>query len=114
MTRAKVHLRELGWRVHDVSLTHPYDFDCSRGEERLIVEVKGTTSAGSQIVITRNEVGAQRAHHPNNALIVVHSINLIRAPNLPTAEGGELVMITPWYIEDRQLEPIAFQYTTSG
>jgi hypothetical protein len=80
MQLAERHLGNLGWRVRDVSATHSYDFECTRNGEKLIVEVKGTTSTGDQIVITRNEVAIQRAHHPNNALVVVHSINLEPAP----------------------------------
>jgi hypothetical protein len=114
MAVAKVHLEGLGWRVRDVSSNQPYDFECTRGGERLIVEVKGTTSTGDQIVITRNEVAAQRAHFPNNALIVVHSVELMRASSSPEADGGELLMRTPWQIEEDRLRPLAFQYAVSG
>ena len=77
----------------------------------MIVEVKGTTSIGDQIVITRNEVAAHRARHPNNALIVVHSINLMRHPENPKADGGELLMLSPWNIQEDELRPLAFQYS---
>ena len=110
MVMAKRHLEDLGWRVRDVSLTRPYDFECARVGEQLVVEVKGTTSVGEQVVVTRNEVAAQRAHHPNNALILVHSIQLARVPE-PTATGGALQMISPWQIEDDRLQPLAFQYS---
>jgi hypothetical protein len=109
MTLAKEHLQKLGWHVRDVSATHPYDFECTEGDKKMIVEVKGTTSTGGEIVITRNEVEMQRARHPNNALIVVHSINLLRSSAPPKAQGGELLMCSPWKIEDSQLRPIAFR-----
>jgi MrcB-like, N-terminal domain/Domain of unknown function (DUF3883) len=111
MARAKAHLKNLGWRVRDVSSTHPYDFECTRGTEELIVEVKGTTSTGEQIVFTRNEVATHRARHPNNALIVVHSINLTRSFVDPKVNGGELLMWSPWTIEEERLRPLAFQYS---
>jgi hypothetical protein len=110
MTLAKAHLKRLGWRVGDVHSTHPYDFECTRGSEELIVEVKGTTSTGEQIVVTRNEVAIQRARHPNNALIVVHSINLTGSSVDPKVVGGELLMWCPWAIEESRLSPLAFQY----
>lgn len=112
MIRAKLHLEAQGWRVRDVSLTHSYDFECARASEKLIVEVKGTTTLGEQIIVTRNEVAAQRAHHPNNALILVHSIKLARTTE-PTATGGDVHMVSPWQIEDARLQPLAFQYSVS-
>jgi Domain of unknown function (DUF3883) len=111
MRLAKEHLERLQWRVRNVSSTRPYDFNCKRGSEDLIVEVKGTTSVGEQIVLTRNEVAVHRARYPNNALIIVHSINLKRAPDYPSVEGGEPVMVSPWEIEENRLRPLAFQYT---
>jgi len=111
MRLAKAHLESLQWRVRDVSATSPYDFECKRASDEMIVEVKGTTSTGEQIVLTKNEVAAHRARHPNNALIVVHSITLARNPDSPSADGGELLMLSPWEIVEAQLRPLAFQYT---
>lgn len=78
----------------------------------MIVEVKGTTSIGEKIVMTRNEVAAHRSHHPHNALIIVHSIDLQRLlPENPKADGGILLMLSPWEIVESQLRPLAFEYT---
>jgi hypothetical protein len=77
----------------------------------MIVEVKGTTSIGEQIVLTKNEVAVHRARHPNNALIIVYSITLTRTQDNPSAEGGELMMLSPWEIVGAQLRLLAFQYT---
>lgn len=111
MQLAKDHLESLQWRVRDVSATSPYDFVCKRGSEKLIVEVKGTTSTGEQIILTKNEVFAHLALHPNNALIVVHSIDLKSTSGKPKAEGGKLFMLSPWQIRESQLRPLTFQYT---
>jgi hypothetical protein len=62
-------LRKLNWQVRDVSSTKPYDFECSKGADKLIVEVKGTTSTGEQIVITRNELATHRARYPKTLLL---------------------------------------------
>jgi hypothetical protein len=109
MALAKAHLQKLGWQVRDVSATRPYDFDCQQGGQEMIVEVKGTTSTGEQIAVTYNEVEAHRDRHPNNALIVVHSIDLMRAQEPPKANGGKLLMLSPWKIEESHLRPIAFR-----
>jgi hypothetical protein len=113
MSRAKAHLRGLGWSVQDVSGSRPYDLYCTQPGATLVVEVKGTTTAGRQVVLTRNEVQIQRRHFPANALVVVHSIELRREGN-PEAEGGDLVMLSPWSINDEQLQPLAYfcQLTT--
>ena len=112
MRLARDYLHKLQWHVRDVSAKKPYDFECTRGSEEIIVEVKGTTSTGEQIVLTRNEVAAHRARHPNNALIIVHSIDLQRLlPGNPKADGGELLMLSPWEVQENQLRPLAFQYT---
>jgi hypothetical protein len=111
MALAKSRLQELGWRVRDMSATHPYDFECTQGEQQMIVEVKGTTSTGDEVVVTHNEVGVQRTRYPNNALIVVHSVDLLRSSEAPKAHGGKLLMRSPWKIEESHLRPIAFRCT---
>jgi hypothetical protein len=111
MALAKAHLQKLGWHVRDVSATHSYDFECTQGEQKMIVEVKGTTSTGDEIVVTHNEVEVQRTRHPNNALIVVHAIDLERSTEAPKAHGGKLSMRSPWKIEESHLRPIAFRCT---
>jgi hypothetical protein len=42
------------------------------------IEVKGTTSDGSDVVLTSNEVGLHEAEHPNNAFAIVRHIILHR------------------------------------
>lgn len=113
MMLAKNHLQALGWQVRDVSATHPYDFECTRDEQQMIVEVKGTTSSGEDVVVTYNEVEVQRARHPNNALVVVHSIELLRSADAPRVQGGTLLMRSPWDIEEGHLRPIAFRCVVS-
>jgi hypothetical protein len=85
-----------------------------RGEERIIVEVEGTTSGGEQVLLTPNEVDVQREHHPRNALVVVHSVELVRSSGPPEAKGGTLVMHAPWEIDDVRLRPVGFQYFVAG
>lgn len=68
MAVAMAHYEGQGWRVSDVSATQPCDLYWLRGmgagegdREELRVEVKGTTTVGGQVLLTRGEVGvAQR------------------------------------------------------
>jgi hypothetical protein len=66
MKLAREYLHKDKWTVRDVSSQKPYDFECTRDVAELIVEVKGTTSHGEQIVLTKNELDAHLTHHPNN------------------------------------------------
>lgn len=109
---AAERFQTLGYQVADVGAVESYDLDCRRGEERLYVEVKGTTAGGEAVVLTKNEVELHRAQYPNNALAVVRRIDLDRSAEPPVATGGELVLISPWKIDDAALTPLSYQYET--
>lgn len=100
-----------GWTVKDVGATSSYDLDARRGAERLYVEVKGTTSLGEEVILTRNEVELHREQHPNNMLVVVSSVDLDRSTTPPVASGGAMRVISPWVVEDDALTPLAYRYT---
>jgi uncharacterized protein DUF3883 len=102
----------LGYRVDDVGGYESYDLDVRRPGERIYVEVKGTTTEGATVVLTKNEVELHRAHYPNNALAVVHDILLDRSVNPPAASGGRLELVQPWKIESDTLTPLSYQYET--
>ncbi|MEU9415365.1 DUF3578 domain-containing protein [Streptomyces sp. NPDC048272] len=109
---ATEHFQAEGWTVKDVGATHSYDLRLIRGEERLHVEVKGTTSEGGQVILTRSEVERQRELAPHNALVVVHSIHLDRTAEPPSATGGDLHCTSPWIIEDDSLTVVSYVHTT--
>jgi hypothetical protein len=106
---ATEYFEEQGYEVEDTGATKPYDLVVTRGGELVYVEVKGTTSLGEQIVLTRDEV----KHHnenPNNALVVVHSILLDRTQQTPVAYGGTRVVTQPWKIDESGLTVISYRY----
>ena len=76
----------------------------------MLIEVKGTTSRGESILVTAGEVRAQRNAHPNNGLVIVHSIELTKSEHGPIAKGGVLVALMPWNILDAALDPLAYSY----
>jgi hypothetical protein len=77
MTAAAECLAELGCvQITDVSATESYDFECVLRGQETHVEVKGTTSAGERVPLTRNEVAHARECHPNVVLIVVSRIRV--------------------------------------
>ena len=65
--KASEHYSDLGWSVGDVSLSESYDLRCTRQGEELHVEVKGTTSQGERVLLTRNEVAHAREWYPGVA-----------------------------------------------
>lgn len=103
---------ELGYQTVDVGATASYDVHATRGNDVVKVEVKGTTTNGASIVLTRNEVQLHRAAHPNNALAVVRNIVLDRSGDEPLGTGGELVLLMPWQIDESDLSAIAYEYRT--
>jgi hypothetical protein len=118
MTLAKRHFQQRGWKdVRDVSRDESYDLMClSPGNSELHVEVKGTTSAGTDVILTRNEVTHARQYYPNAALFIVSGIQLSQdAVGEVVAHGGTLGVLHPWDIDaDGSLEAVQYRYTLHG
>jgi hypothetical protein len=109
MRKATQYYTRQGWTVADVSARRSYDLRCTRGRELLHVEVKGTTSPGDAVLLTRNEVEHARGAYPNIALFVVAEVRV--APgDPPRASGGRVFRHEPWDINQGQLAPLAFEY----
>lgn len=110
---ATKYLADEGYAVTDVGATESYDLDARRGEQRLYVEVKGTTtvwSSDSEIILTKNEVDLHLREHPNNMLLIVSRIVLDRSAAPPSASGGELKVVHPWQIAPANLKPVTYRY----
>ncbi len=103
------HLRTEWDHVVDVSSTESYDLLCRSGDAELHVEVKGTTSDGTSVVVTRNEVQHARCQYPRIALFVISRIDLRLSGGAPVAAGGVLMRYEPWVIDDFDLLPLSFQ-----
>lgn len=109
---ATAHLTTLGFAVSNVGATKSFDLEARNGVQLLMVEVKGTTSLGEEVILTRNEVELHQVAHPDNALVVVHSIVLDRSVSPPVASGGVLEYWQPWELADVDLTPMAYRYRT--
>lgn len=96
-------------QIVDVGDTESFDIQMMKNEVVHICEVKGTTSVGGRIFLTRNEVAVHKLAYPNNALAIVSEIQLDRS-DPPTASGGKLRFISPWEIDETRLSPLAFEY----
>jgi hypothetical protein len=91
--------------VTDVSLRCSFDLLCQSADRELRVEVKGTTSLGEQVLLTRREV--EEAKCPGYALFVVSGIRLGEGDQL-SASGGIARVIHDWDLSRHHLTPIAY------
>jgi hypothetical protein len=110
MNAAKQHFGALGYRWEDHSKTRPYDLRCSRGQELLYVEVKGTQTDGSEIILTPGEVTFARSHRGQMALFVQHSIRVAKGDDGFALGEGERHLILPWDVDLGTLKPVSFKY----
>jgi hypothetical protein len=110
MDVAEEYLTELGCaQFENVSAHESYDLRCRLDGQEVHVEVKGTTSEGARVLLTRNEVAHAREYHPNVALVVVSGITLTARGDDARADGGQPCAILPWELLDDALEPIAYE-----
>ncbi len=93
-------------RVTDVSSRCSYDLLCSRAGEELRVEVKGTTTAGQGVVMTRNEIDEARGD--DYCLFVVSGIELERSSEEPAASAGVARCYFPWSPTTDDLRPLSY------
>lgn len=109
MGKAKAELKKRFPKhtTEDVSADLPYDFQCSRGKDRVFVEVKCTQTKAGFVLLSRREVEHAQRFPKNTALIVVRSVKL--DGKRPT--GGEVEVFYPWDIAESKLVPIGFSCT---
>lgn len=110
MELAVKHYEAEGWSVHDVSKNHSYDLSCTRGDEELRIEVKGTTADGSKVILTRSEVANAR-EFPRVALFIVRDIKVSESGGRPVAAGGQHREWNHWDVDAGVLEPYQYEYT---
>jgi hypothetical protein len=107
------HYESEGWSVSDVGAFQSFDLLCSRGQEELRVEVKGTTTPGEGVILTPNEVTHAREQHPKVELFVVAAI-VVEHPEdeHPLAIGGAAYVQKEWWPDDSELVPVGYRYLT--
>ncbi len=109
MNLARDYFQNQGWLVEDVSQRESYDLRCNRQQEEVYVEVKGTTSEGSQILLTPNEVLHTQQNYPNTALFVVSRLQVNNLGEKVKVTGGEIQLIMPWLLKDDDLKAIGYE-----
>jgi hypothetical protein len=109
MSIAIDYFQNEGWLVEDVSHRESYDLKCNRQQEEVYVEVKGTTSEGSQILLTPNEVLHTQQNYPNTALFVVSHLQVNNSGEEVEVTGGEIQLIMPWLLKNDDLKAIGYE-----
>ena len=107
MDAAIRHLQDEGYDPMDEHKGHPYDLRCTKGQDVLFVEVKGTTTAGESVLVTSGEVRFARRNVPNTVLFILHSVERGKSGE---PVGGKAVVLRPWNPSDDSLSPIAYTY----
>jgi ribosomal protein L37AE/L43A len=100
-----------GWIVVDKSGSNPFDFLATRAEEFRYIEVKGTTGAGTSIMLTHGEVRHVRANRRTSALVVVAQISLAKSNDVWIGSDGTVAIHDdPWELDDSLLEATEYRY----
>lgn len=114
MAAAKSYLEELGFDVEDTSADRPYDLLARRPGEEVFIEVKGTTTAGEEIMLTFNEVEHARRHKTACMLFILADVDAENGPDGPTATGGTRRVLWPWDVDVGRLAPRSYKYRLGG
>ena len=111
MNHAYHYFKSQGWHVDDVSVNHPYDLSCTKPTgEKLHVEVKGTTTDGSSVLLTHGEVSHAESCG-NLALYILHGLTLQDDGSGDVeAVGGRSEVHNPWDIAKGTLSPLTYQH----
>jgi len=109
MERAKEHFESMGYVVKDVARARSYDLECRKGDDVLRVEVKGTQTDGTSVVLTPNEVASARSN--STALFILHSVGWLGTGEAVRPTGGQPRVLNPWQVETHgRLKALSYMY----
>lgn len=109
MKRAEAHFASLFESV--MRKGKPYDLLCANGASVLYVEVKGTQTEGTDILLTPNEVRFANEHRDEMALFVVYNVDVSREDGRIVTSGGVTRVEANWAIEMSHLSPLGYSYS---
>jgi len=110
MDIAESWLRSEGYKPKNTAAKKPYDFEATKNDQILYVEVKGTTSDKADAIgMTHGEVALHQHEKGHTALMLVTGIRLDREQTPPRASGGILETLIGWDIDEWLIKPTAFR-----
>lgn len=89
----------------------PYDLCCTKKDSVFYVEVKGTQTEGTEILLTPNEVEFANKHRGEMGLFLVANINVSEKHGKVVASGGVTHFEPNWVIDERRLSPLGYTYS---
>jgi len=109
MDKAIIYLRRNKYvNIEDVSDANCYDYKCEKKNKRYRVEVKGTTTNGKSVLLTRSEV--KSASQARTILYILHSVSVKKKGKTYKAFGGQENILNPFRIIEANLEATAYSY----
>ena len=111
MKRAHAVLLAKGYKnIRDTSKTKPYDYICERNGTSFFVEVKGTQTAGSTVILTKGEVENVQRYPQRSILVLVRSVGI--SPSKPLrVTRGVVEMKEKWTPRSEDLQPLSYVWT---
>ncbi|EOG1983175.1 DUF3427 domain-containing protein [Proteus mirabilis] len=114
MNKAKEDYKKQGFKVIDTSSNSPYDLECHKNNTFRRVEVKGTTTEGDAVYVTRNEVLSAHSAECETDLYIVNNIDIfLQKDGNYYADGGLVNIIKNWKPEEKCLEATVYRYHLS-
>jgi hypothetical protein len=109
MSLATEHYKVLGYQVEDCSNSRSYDLHCTKSDETIHVEVKGSTTSAQDVIFTLNEVTLARDPSVRVALFVVGDIKVEKLGAERKAKGGTVRIFDPWTAPAEALTAISYR-----
>ena len=107
MKKAHALLLAKGYKnVVNTSATKPYDYTCQRNRTSFFVEVKGTQTSGSTVVLTRGGEVLQQCTG-RSVLVLVHSVKVTTTKPLRVS-GGTVEFKENWSLREQDLKPLQY------
>jgi hypothetical protein len=110
MTKARKYLAGKGYsEFKNTAKYECYDYTCEKNDAIHFVEVKGTQTPGTSIILTRNEVKHITTDPSASVLVLVHSIN-VKGTNPIRVSGGNIIVRESWKLNERELVPMHYMW----
>jgi hypothetical protein len=110
MEMAKSHYLINGYKVTDTGDFEAFDLSCVKDGVEKRVEVKGTTTQGISIILTRKEVEHAQSSKISVDLIIVSEIEILPSIEGPQTIGGIFKLIENWKPLDKDLNVATYSY----
>jgi hypothetical protein len=108
MIKARAYLAGKGYsKFKNTAKYECYDYTCDKNGVTHFVEVKGTQTLGTSIILTRNEVKHIAAYPTVSILVLVHSIS-VKGTKKISVRGGDILVRESWELNPRDLIPMHY------